>query len=73
MSECSYSDFLDKCSLLFKLGVSCIFHVYHGLRPFAHFEIYFTYQKKKKKILGRRYINFAKLIKSLLVVKFCGI
>jgi hypothetical protein len=58
MSECSYSDFLDKCSLLFKLGVSCIFHVYHGLRPFALFEIYFTYQKKKKKNSRKKVYKF---------------
>jgi len=33
-------------SLFFSLGVPCILPVYFGLRPFAPFLIYFTYQKK---------------------------
>jgi len=33
--------------LFFSLGVPCILPVYFGLRPFAPFLIYFTYQKKK--------------------------
>jgi len=32
--------------LFFSLGVPCILPVYFGLRPFAPFLIYFTYQKK---------------------------
>jgi len=33
--------------LFFSLGVPCILPVYFGLRPFAPFLIYFTYQKKE--------------------------
>jgi hypothetical protein len=47
MSECSYSEFLDKCSLFFfKLGASCIHPVYCELFLSVLFEIYITYQKK---------------------------
>jgi hypothetical protein len=37
--------------LFFSLGVPCILPVYFGLRPFAPFLIYFTYQKKIEGIL----------------------
>jgi hypothetical protein len=37
MSECSYYEFLDRCSFFFKLGVRCILPVYRGLRPSALF------------------------------------
>jgi hypothetical protein len=43
-------DYKISCSVFFffffSLGVPCILPVYFGLRPFAPFLIYFTYQKK---------------------------
>jgi len=41
--------------LFFSLGVPCILPVYFGLRPFAPFLIYFTYQKKKGTPILREY------------------
>jgi hypothetical protein len=39
MHECSYFEFIDKCSLFFiELGASYIRLVYYGLRPFAPFQ-----------------------------------
>lgn len=44
MYECSYFEFIDRCSIFFfELGVSCIRPVYNGLRLFAPF--HYTYQK----------------------------
>jgi hypothetical protein len=48
MHECSYFDFLDRCSLCSFFGVPCIHHVYFGLRPFASFQYILLIKKKSR-------------------------